>query len=61
MRKSGIVILAVILGLLTLRSGFCSQKPDTSQDLYKQVELFADSITLLKMKYVKPVDAKELI
>ncbi|MEA3489113.1 MAG: S41 family peptidase [Candidatus Omnitrophota bacterium] len=34
---------------------------DDSRDLFKQVQLFADSITLISADYVKPVNVKDLV
>lgn len=61
MRKYVLITIVVVLGLLTSSNGFCGQKKDEITDIYKEVELFADAISILRSNYVQPIEPKKLI
>ncbi|MFH1309835.1 MAG: S41 family peptidase [Candidatus Omnitrophota bacterium] len=59
------IIGSVILAFLLLASVFSHAKDvnivDDSKELFKQIQLFADSITLISADYVEPVSVKDLV
>ena len=56
------VILAVISGLAVFASPVGDVPFDvSSKELFKQVQMFADAITLINTDYVKKIEAKDLI
>ena len=62
MRKRLIFFLLVILAACGIFSvATCTSDKKTDNDLYHQVELFADSVSLIKNNYVDEVDPKKLI
>jgi len=56
-----LVTFILILGLFTLVDTFCDQKKIALKEFYKEIELFADAISVIRLHYVDDVDAKEII
>jgi carboxyl-terminal processing protease len=62
MRKNiFIVSILILLVLFSVRLGFCDNKKKNNDDLYKQVELFSDSLAVIQKEYVDDTKTKDLI
>ena len=61
-RFSGLAVLITFLavGVLTFRSEAANLMLD-SRELFQQIQLFADSVTLVSADYVEPIKAKDLV
>lgn len=62
MRKKYFVAGSILIGVLCLGSvGFTAATKAKKDDIFKQVELFADSLTVVQSEYVEEPKAKDLI
>ncbi|PIU42025.1 MAG: peptidase S41 [Candidatus Omnitrophica bacterium CG07_land_8_20_14_0_80_42_15] len=65
-RRIVFIILALAIFMsFNIQGGMCKQKQEPKQasggDLYNEIELFSDTISIIKTDYVKDVGPKELI
>ncbi|MBU1006314.1 MAG: S41 family peptidase [Candidatus Omnitrophica bacterium] len=63
MRKRFIILIVAVvfsLGFLARDFGF-AEKAQESDDIYKELELFSDAVSLIRADYVEKPDSKELI
>ena len=55
-----VLIVGVAIGFLISSIGF-AEKGQVSDDLYKQLELFSDTVSIIRSDYVEEAQAKDLI
>ncbi|NQT46365.1 MAG: S41 family peptidase [Candidatus Omnitrophica bacterium] len=59
------VLLYVIGGLLilglTVGSGICAQPKTEKDDIYKEIEIFSDAVSLVRSEYVEEAKSKDII
>jgi len=55
------IFLFIVLVFIATRLGFSENKKKNSDQLYKQVELFSDSLAIIQKEYVDDTKTKDLI
>lgn len=61
--RSSIILVAILVVSLAVFTAFAKENTiiDDSKELFIQVQLFADSLTLISTDYVKPIKVKDLV
>jgi len=60
-KKIFFVFLFLLLVSVAARRGFPENKRKNSEQLYKQVEIFSDTLAIIKKEYVEDIKTKDLI
>ncbi len=61
MKKISVFVLAAALAVVFMIPAFSEQKKADMTGLYKEIELFADAVSLIRMYYVDTINAKTLV
>lgn len=61
--KFKVITVTILIALAAVFTAVAKEETiiDDSKDLFKQIQIFADSITLISTDYVKPIKVKDLI
>jgi carboxyl-terminal processing protease len=60
-KKISVFVLAAALAVVFMIPAFSEQKKADMTGLYKEIELFADAVSLIRMYYVDTINAKTLV
>jgi len=61
MRRKPVILLALALGVFIFVSAAISGIDKTKDDLFKQVSLFSDALSIIRSEYVEDIKPRELI